>query len=217
MVADITEQKTAEAGAEIANGKLKRALIATIEALSNALEKRDPYTAGHQKRVAELAVAIGRKMGLDDTMLRGLEVGGLIHDIGKIYVPAEILSRPGRLLEAEYAMIKTHCQVGHDIIKNVEMPWPVADMVLQHHERMDGSGYPQGLKGEAICLEARILGVADTIEAMASHRPYRPALGIDKAIQEIFDRRGSFYDSRAVDACIAVIREDGFSFTGRIF
>lgn len=190
--------------------KLQDVLQDTIEAITRAVEKRDPYTAGHQRRVAELAAAIGALMGMDESRLEGLRLGALIHDVGKIYIPAEILNRPGRLSEHEFGLIKTHTEVGYDIIKDVDFPWPVAQMVVQHHERMDGSGYPRGLVGEQIILEARILAVADVVEAITAHRPYRPALGIEEGLREITAHRGQRYDPEVVDACVALIRRDGF-------
>lgn len=192
--------------------KLQKALLETVEAMGSALEKRDPYTAGHQRRVAKLARAVAQEMKLPRETVEGIYMGGLIHDIGKIYVPAEILNRPGRLNEAEFNLIRTHSQVGYDIIKGIEFPWPVAQMVLQHHERLNGSGYPQGLKGEAICPEARIMAVADVVEAISSHRPYRPGLGLDKALDQIAGNRGILYDADAVDACVRLFREKGFTF-----
>jgi HD-GYP domain-containing protein (c-di-GMP phosphodiesterase class II) len=176
------------------------------------VEKRDPYTAGHQQRVAELCVAIGRKLDLAEDRLEGLRLGATIHDLGKISVPAEILSRPGKLSALEFAIIKSHPQVGYDIVKDVQFPWPVTDMILQHHERLDGSGYPNGLKGDAIILEARILAVADVIESMSSHRPYRPALGLDAALAQVRQEAGTKLDAQVVDACERVFREQGFSF-----
>jgi len=177
-----------------------------------AVESRDPYTAGHQRRVADLAHAIGSEMGLSEERLVGIRMGGIIHDLGKISVPAEILSKPSRLNEHEFGMIKLHPQVGYDILKKIDFPWPIAQMVYQHHERMDGSGYPQGLSGKKILLEARILAVADVVEAMASHRPYRPALGIDKALEEILKNKNVFYDPEVVDACLKLFKEKGFEF-----
>jgi putative nucleotidyltransferase with HDIG domain len=171
---------------------------------------RDPYTAGHEKRVAQIAVAIAAELGFDAQRLEGLQIAGYLHDIGKITIPSEILSRPGKLSAAEYTLIKGHAQASHDVLKNVDFPWPVADMVLQHHERIDGTGYPQGLKGEAILLEARILAVADVIEAMASHRPYRPGLGVDKALGEIERGRGTAYDPLVADTCLKLFREKRF-------
>ena len=192
--------------------RYKQVFVDTIRAMSLTVEKRDPYTAGHQYKVAELSVAIGREMGMDEDCLEGLRLGATIHDIGKIYVPAEILNRPGRLSKAEFEIIKSHAEVGYDIIKDVRFPWPVADMVAQHHERMDGSGYPRGLKGEEIIPEARILAVADVVEAITSHRPYRAARGIDKAINEIETNRGTLYDKEVVDTCLHLIRDQGFIF-----
>jgi putative nucleotidyltransferase with HDIG domain len=165
--------------------KLQGALEGIIQVMTRTVEARDPYTAGHQRRVALLSVAIAEKMGMPKDQIEGIRMAGMIHDLGKISVPAEILSKPTRLTDIEFALIKTHSQVGYDILQEVDFPWPIAQMVLQHHERMDGSGYPQGLSGEDILLEARILCVADVVEAMASLRPYRPALGIEKALEEI--------------------------------
>ena len=192
--------------------KLQRALEGTIGALALAVEMRDPYTAGHQRRVASLADAIAGELGLSGHQIEGLRLAGLIHDLGKINIPAEILSKPGLIKELEFSIIKMHPQVGYEILKEVVFPWPVAQIVLQHHERMDGSGYPQGIRGEEILVEARILAVADVVEAMASHRPYRPAHGIDKALDEIITNRGVLYDQKVVDACIRNFREKGFLF-----
>ncbi|MEW6332250.1 MAG: PAS domain S-box protein [Pseudomonadota bacterium] len=192
--------------------RIQKALLETVEAIGSALEKRDPYTAGHQRQVAKLAHAIAQEMHLPQEAVEGIYMGSLIHDVGKISVPAEILSRPGKLSDAEFNLIKAHPQVGYDIIKGIEFPWHVARMILQHHERLDGSGYPQGLKGEEISLEARILAVADVVEAMASHRPYRPGLGLDKALEEISQNRGVLYDPQAVDVCLRLFREKGFTF-----
>lgn len=191
----------------------KKMLVDTIRAMSLTVEKRDPYTAGHQNKVAQLSVAIGRELGMDEDRLEGLRLGATIHDIGKIYVPAEILNRPGRLSRAEFEIIKSHAEVGYDIIKDVHFPWPVADMVIQHHERMDGSGYPRGLKGDEIILEARILAVADAVEAITSHRPYRAAKGMDKAVSVLEDSRGRLYDDRVVETCLRLIREEDFTFS----
>jgi putative nucleotidyltransferase with HDIG domain len=192
--------------------RLRRNLVDIAEAMGLALEARDPYTAGHQHRVADLAYSIGRKMGLEANMLEGLHLGGAFHDIGKISTPAEILNRPGRLSTIEFELIKTHSQVGYDIIKGIEFPWPIATMVLQHHERMDGSGYPNNLQGDEIIIEARILAVADVVEAMASHRPYRPALGIDMALTEIKANAGRLYDADAVNACVSLFQDGGYAF-----
>lgn len=190
----------------------KQALVDAIRAIAMTMEKRDPYTAGHQQRVADLAVAIGRELGFTEDRLEGLRLGATIHDIGKIYVPAEILNRPGRLTAAEFEIIKSHAQVGFDILKDVQFPWPVADTVLQHHERLDGSGYPQGLKEDKIILEARILAVADAVEAITAHRPYRPGRGIEAALAEIDTNRGTLYDSQVVDVCLRLFRDKHFSF-----
>jgi len=209
---DVTERKLAEEQRKQSTEKLLRAMQETIRALVTTGEMRDPYTAGHQWRVANLATSIATEMGLSKDMIQGIYMAGIIHDIGKINVPAEILSKPGRLNEIEMSMIKGHCQAGYDILKTIEFPWPIAQMVLQHHERMDGSGYPSGLRGENIIPEARILAVADVVEAMASHRPYRPSLGIDNALKEISQNRGILYHSEVVDVCLKLFTEKGFKF-----
>jgi PAS domain S-box-containing protein/putative nucleotidyltransferase with HDIG domain len=192
--------------------KLQKALKSTIQAIALILEKRDPYTAGHQKRMTKLACAIAEEISLSPDKIERLYIAGIIHDIGKINVPTEILSKPGRLGEIEFTLIKTHPQVGSDILKEMELPEEVSSIVLQHHERMDGSGYPSGLSGEAILREARILAVADVVEAMASHRPYRPALGLDQALEEITKNKGKLYDPEVVDACLKLFKEKGFKF-----
>ena len=192
--------------------KLIRAMEATIEAMALTVEMRDPYTAGHQRRVTKLAVAIARELDLSEAEVNGISVAGIIHDIGKIQIPAEILSKPGRLTELEFGLIKNHPSTGYEILKNVEFPWPVAQIVLQHHERMNGSGYPSGISGNDILLEARILSVADVVEAMASHRPYRPALGIDQALDEILKNSDILYDPKVADACFKLFHEKEFSF-----
>ncbi len=201
---DVTRRKESE-------DQLRRALKGVVQAMSVTVEMRDPYTAGHQHRVSRLSVAIAREMGLPERQIEGIRMAGDIHDIGKIYVPAEILSKPGKLTDIEFTIIKTHPQVGFDILKNVEFPWPIADIVVQHHERLDGRGYPAGLKGASILPEARIIIVADVVEAMSSHRPYRPAHGIDKALEEISLHRGTVYDAVVVDACLRLFKEKGFS------
>lgn len=192
--------------------RLEKSLEDTIQAIATTIEARDPYTAGHQRRAARLAAAIAREMGLPESQVVGVQRGAEIHDIGKIYVPSEILNRPGRLSSAEFDLVRSHPQVGYDIIKDVDFPWPVADMILQHHERPDGSGYPKGLKDGEIVLEARILAVADVVDAMTSHRPYRVALGIDAALAEIEANRGRLYDAEVADACLRVFREKRFAF-----
>lgn len=191
---------------------LERTFGDTIRAIALTVEKRDPYTAGHQQQVAELCKAIGYELGLDNERIIGLHLGAMIHDIGKIYVPSEILNRPGRLTAPEFEIIQTHPQVGYEIIKDVSFPWPVGEMILQHHERLDGSGYPKGLAGEEIILEARILAVADTVEAMVAHRPYRPSRGIKIALDEITSQRGQLYDAAVVDACLKLFSENRFAF-----
>jgi len=211
-VVDITRQKQAEDNMRKAITRLHLVLEHTIYAFASTIEKRDPYTAGHQKRVAQLARAIAKEMGLSREECVGIYMTGLIHDIGKISVPTDILSKPSRLTNAEFEILKEHPRVGYDILKEVDFPWPLADMVLQHHERMDGSGYPQGLKDGEILLGARILAVADVVEAMASHRPYRPALGIDAALEEIQQGKGTLYDPQVVDTCTRLFREKGYQF-----
>ena len=187
-----------------------RMLEQTIAAIALTVEKRDPYTAGHQLRVSTIATAIAERVQLSSEQSEGLRLGAMIHDIGKIYLPAEILNRPGRLTETEFNLVKSHAQVGHDIVKDVDFPWPVRDMILQHHERIDGSGYPQGLKGEQIIPEARILAVADVVEAMASHRPYRPALGLGPALAEIRRGAGLIYDADIATVCLDLFEKEGF-------
>jgi len=209
---DITERVRAEEELQQSYVNLQRALEGTVHVLVSAIEMRDPYTAGHQRRVTQLACAIANEMGLSEGQTEGIRMAGLIHDLGKITVPADILSKPSPLSALEWGLIKAHSQVGYDILKTVDFPWPVAEIVLQHHERLDGSGYPQGLSGEGIILEARILGVADVVEAMASHRPYRSARGIDKALEEISQNKGILYDPEVVDVCLRLFTEDGFEF-----
>jgi putative nucleotidyltransferase with HDIG domain len=206
---DITARKQAEDDLQRSVELLQRTLEQTVYSLATAVETRDPYTAGHQTRVADLASAVAVELGLPEDQTRGVHMAGLIHDVGKIHIPAEILSKPTRLTEVEWNLVKTHPRVGHDILKSIEFPWPVAQIVLQHHERLDGSGYPAGLSGEDILQEARILAVADVVEAMASHRPYRAALALEEALQEIQTHRGTLYDPDAVDACIRVVDERG--------
>ncbi|MCJ7644551.1 MAG: PAS domain S-box protein [Candidatus Aminicenantes bacterium] len=209
---DISARKQAEEKLKETLEELRKAFGGIIEVLSAAVEKRDPYTAGHQRGVADLARAIAQEMGLDGKRVDGLRMAGSIHDLGKLSVPAEILSKPGRLTAMEFRMIQTHPQTGWDILNKIDFPWPIREMILQHHERMNGSGYPQGLKGEDIRLEARILAVADVMEAMASHRPYRPALGIDAALAEIENNKGVLYDLDVAAACLRLFREKDFSF-----
>ena len=187
--------------------KIKTNIEGTIHAMAMTVEVKDPYTAGHQRHVANLASAIAEKMGIPKEQIDSIHLAGTIHDIGKMQIPTEILSKCGKLTELEFDMIKTHSQAGYDILKTIEFQWPIAEFVLQHHERMDGSGYPSGLKAESILIEARILSVADVVDAIVPHRPYRLALGIEKAQEEIFDNRGIVYDSDIVDACLSIISE----------
>jgi PAS domain S-box-containing protein/putative nucleotidyltransferase with HDIG domain len=205
---NITLQKITQFLEEEAVKKFHDGMVDMIKAFSMAIEKRDSYTAGHQTRVSELAVLIANKLGWDKNRIEGLKLGALVHDIGKIAVPIEILSKPGQLLPIEFSLIQIHAQVGFDILKDIEFPWPIAQMIHQHHERIDGSGYPLGLKGDEMIEEAKILAIADVVEAVASHRPYRPALGIDAAIKEIKNGQGTLYDSYIVDICIEVLGEN---------
>jgi PAS domain S-box-containing protein len=182
----------------------------TVRAIATIVEMRDPYTAGHQVRVADLAAMIAKQMGLPDEQVHAINLAGVVHDLGKIKIPAEILSKPGKLTDIEYNLIKVHPQAGYDILKGINFPWPIAQMVLQHHERLDGSGYPQGLKGDQIILGARILSIADMVEAMSSHRPYRAGLGVEVALAEISAQRGSRFNPQVVDACVSLFRERGY-------
>ncbi len=204
---DVTARRQAEEELRRSFVKLNRITNAVIRALTVTVEKRDPYTAGHQQRVSSLAQSVATHMGLSPMVVEGIRVAGLVHDIGKIAVPIEILSKPGKISEYEFQIIKAHPEVGHEIIKEIEFPWPVADIVLQHHERINGSGYPRGLSGDDILLEARILAVADVIEAMTSHRPYREALGREEAIKEIVMHKGTLYDAEVVEACVALLAQ----------
>ena len=211
---DITEQKRAEAEKKQGAQRLLRVMQETIEAMALTVDKRDPYTAGHQRQVTRLAVAIAitKEMNLSREQIDGIFMAGTIHDIGKIFVPAEILSRPGQITDLEFELIKIHPQAGYDILKHIEFPWPIAQIILQHHERMDGSGYPQGLKGDDILIEARVLAVADVVESITFHRPYRPACGIDKALEEISKNKGVLYDPRVVDVCLKLFKDKSFKF-----
>jgi PAS domain S-box-containing protein len=209
---DITERKQAEGTLESSLTRLEKTVEGTIAAIATVIEMRDPYTAGHQESVARIAGAIAREMALPDDLIKDVEITGKIHDIGKIYVPMEILSKPGLLSQIERQIIQTHARGSYDILKSINFPWPVAQTALQHHERLDGSGYPQGLKEPEIMLEAKILMVADVVEAMASHRPYRASRGIEAALDEISKNSGVLYDSAVVDSCLRLFREKGFSF-----
>ncbi|HOD28059.1 MAG TPA: PAS domain S-box protein [Syntrophales bacterium] len=207
---DITDRKRAEEELQRTLESLRKSFGATIQVMVSAVESRDPYTAGHQNRAADLARAIAEEMGLPRETIDGILMAASIHDIGKLSVPAEILSRPTKLSAPEFYLIKEHAQKGYDILKNVESPWPLAEIVYQHHERLDGSGYPRNLKGDEILLESRIMAVADVVESMASHRPYRPARGIGKALEEIEKHQGVLYDRRVVEACLTLFRERGY-------
>ena len=209
---NIRERNRAEEELRDSLKKLRTAMESIVEAIGLAIEKKDPYTSGHQKRVATFAGAIAKEMGLSQDQIDGLRMAAMIHDIGKNAIPGQILSKPAKLTKLEMEMIKEHSQIGYDILKGIEFPWPVAQMVLQHHERIDGSGYPQGLLGDEIYLGAKILGVADVVEAMASHRPYRASLGLDKAMEEISKNSGIFYDPDVVDAALRLLREKRFEF-----
>jgi PAS domain S-box-containing protein len=210
LLQDISDKQVAEEQIRRYARQLEHTFIQTVRLTTTLSEMRDPYTSGHEQRVAEIAVAIGREMGLDDNRLEGLRIGGYLHDVGKVSVPIEILVKPTHLTDSEYALVKAHPQAGYEVLKNVDFPWPVAQIALQHHERIDGSGYPQGLRGEAILLEARIVAVADVVESMASHRPYRPGLGLDKALAEVEHGSGTAYDAEVVAACLRLFREKGF-------
>jgi len=209
LLRDVRHRQKAEDELKQSLAKLRRLLEEIVNVLASTAEMRDPYTAGHQRRVTVLACAIAEELGLSPEQIEGIRLAARIHDIGKIYVPAEILSKPGRLTETEFSLIKAHPQVGHDALQSIEFPWPVAEIILQHHERLDGSGFPRGLSGEEILLEARVLAVADVVEAMSSHRPYRPARGIEKALEEISQQKGILYDSQVVDACLKLFSEKG--------
>jgi len=189
--------------------ELKKVQGGILHAMSLAVETRDPYTGGHQQQVAELACKIATEMGFSEWDIEGIRIMGLLHDVGKITVPVEILCKPGHINQYEFSIIKTHALVGYEILKEIEFPWPITQVVLQHHERLNGDGYPNGLSGEDITLEARILGVADVIEAMSSHRPYRPALGFDRVLEEISRKKGILYDPEVVDACLRLFQENG--------
>jgi PAS domain S-box-containing protein/putative nucleotidyltransferase with HDIG domain len=210
-VVDISRQKRAERHLKKSLHKLEETLEKTIYALAAALEMRDPYTAGHQKRVADLSRAIAREMGLPKEKIESIYMSGLIHDVGKIYIPAEILSKPARLTDSEFSLIKEHPQKGYEILKDIDFPWPISQIILQHHERLDGSGYPRGLRGKEILIESRILGVADVVEAIASHRPYRPSLGVEAAMNEIKANQGVLYDQEVVECCLRLFFQKGYT------
>lgn len=209
---DITDRKRMQQRLQLSLDNLKKVMDGTINAMAMAVEMRDPYTSGHQHRVAELAQAIAVEINLSAENIEGVYMAASIHDIGKISLPAEILSKPVKLTDIERKMIQAHSKVGYDILRGIDFSWPIAQIILQHHERLDGSGYPYGLGGEEILIGARIVGVADVVETMASHRPYRPSLGLDKALEEVSHNRGTLYDQRVVDACLKLFNEKGFQF-----
>jgi HD-GYP domain-containing protein (c-di-GMP phosphodiesterase class II) len=215
MMQDYSEKARAEEEVRRHVEELRIALMSTVEVATVLGEMRDPYTAGHQRRVGEISAAIGALIGVDDHRREGLRIAGHLHDIGKIIVPSEILSKPGRLSAIEYQLVQGHAQAGYEVLKNVKFPWPLAEVALQHHERMDGSGYPQGLKGEEILFDARIIAVADVVEAMSSHRPYRSGLGVDKAMAELEAGGGTKYDRTVVEACLTLFREKGYTIPDR--
>ena len=207
---DITDRKQKEEDLKISAEKLKNTMLGTITIVATIVEQRDPYTAGHQQRVAELASSIAKELRLSAQQVQSVKVAGLIHDVGKNSIPAEILTKPSTLSPIERRLVEAHAEAGYNILKSVEFPWPIAKTILQHHERMNGSGYPSGLSNEEIILDARILAVADVVEAMASHRPYRPAHGIDTALEEIEKNKGILYDENVVNACLKLFRNKGY-------
>jgi len=212
FIMDITDHKRTELSLKQKSLEHEKAMMGTIQAVSRMVAMRDAYTAGHEERVAELAAATAEEYGLDGNRIEGIRAAGLIHDIGKINVPVDILNKPGKLNHIEYHFVREHVRTGYEILKGIDFPWPVADIVWQHHERMDGSGYPRGLKGDEILCEARIIAVADVVEAMAYDRPYRPALGLPAAVDEISKNCGRFYDADAVAACLRVIEDRRIDF-----
>jgi len=207
---DITERKTAEKKLQNSMKQLRKNLAGTIQAIARTVESRDAYTAGHQRRTTNIASAIGYEMGLPKQTIDGIKMAGVIHDLGKVSIPAEILSKPGVINDSEFSLIKQHPQAGFEILKSIDFKWPVAEIVLQHHERINGSGYPYCLQGDDILLEARVIGVADVIEAMASHRPYRPSLGIADAFEEITTESGVLYDPDVVEAAVGLFSRKGY-------
>ncbi len=212
IVMDTSDRKNAQFKLKQSYQKLQKTLTGIVSALTSTIEIRDPYTAGHQRRVAELACLIAENMGLSKDKIEGIRIASLVHDIGKIYIPTEILIKPGMLTESEFSLIKIHPQAGYDILKSIDFPWPVAKAILQHHERINGAGYPHGLRDGDIIIEAKIICVADVLETMASHRPYRPAKGIEKAIEEIELNKGNYYDSEVVESCLNLYKADQFVF-----
>jgi HD-GYP domain-containing protein (c-di-GMP phosphodiesterase class II) len=211
MFQDITATRRAEDKARDYAKRLEETLLGTLDIVSRMIELRDPYTAGHEHRVGELSAAIAAEMGLDAGVQQGLRIAGAVHDVGKIMVPSEILTKPGRISPLEYQLVQEHAQKGFEILRPVDFPWPVAEVARQHHERFDGSGYPRGLKGEAILMEARIVAVADVIESMAAHRPYRAGLGLERALTEIEKNSGRLYDPAVAASALRLFRERGYT------
>ncbi len=209
---DITRRKEMEKELYRTLEILRKTHGATIQAINRIVENRDPYTAGHQIRVADLARAIATEMGLSRDIRDGMRIAAQLHDLGKLSVPSDILSKPGKLTEDEFSLIKEHPKIAYEILRNIEFPWPIADIILQHHERMNGSGYPQGLSGDDILVEARILGVADVVEAMVSHRPYRPAHKLEDALNEISQKSGVLYDPKVAEVCLKLFKEKNYHF-----
>ena len=216
VVRDITERKLAEEELKHTLDSLRKAVGATLQVMESVVETRDLYTSGHQNRTADIARAIAVEMGLPNEKIDAIRMAGSIHDIGKLFIPSEILSKPSKLSEIEFSLIKEHARKGYEILKNVESPWPLAEIVYQHHERMNGSGYPRNLKGDDILIEARIMAVADVVESMSSYRPYRPALGIDTALKEIEKNKGTLYDKNVADACLRLFREKSFQLKKKV-
>ncbi len=211
---DTTDRKRSDEELKKSLAQVRKALSATVHAMAATVEARDPYTAGHQRRVSDLARSLAKEMNLSRDQIEGIRTAASIHDLGKIPIPAEILSKPSKLTSIEFDLIKTHPQAGHDILKRINFPWPIARMVLEHHERLDGSGYPRGLRGDELLMESKILAVADVVEAMASHRPYRPAWSIDAALEDIIRNRGVHFDPEAVDVCVRLFHEKGYALQG---
>ena len=209
---DITVQRKSEQKLQQTYQRLKKTMDATIDTMSKIIEAKDPYTSGHQHRVCQLAVSLAQELGFAEDKIERIRIASLIHDIGKIGLPTEILSRPTKLTEIEFSLIKNHSQIGYDILSSIEFFYPIAQIILQHHERPNGTGYPNNLKGDEFLLEAKIIGVADVVEAMSSHRPYRPALGTEKALEEISQNKGILYDPEVVDACLKLFKEKEFKF-----
>jgi putative nucleotidyltransferase with HDIG domain len=208
---EVVKERTAEL--ITSEEKLRSSLLDSVTALASIVEMRDPYTAGHQRRVAQLAIAIAEELHLPAEQIKGIHLASVVHDVGKIKVPAEILTKPGRLTPLEYELIKEHCRDGYEILKNIDFPWPISRIVLQHHERLNGTGYPNGLQGHEILLEAKIVAVADVVESMMSHRPYRPSLGLEAALREIDANQGILFDSTVVAVCQRILMSQRFDFS----